>query len=52
VRIIHYQLGADQTCASVGGVEEKLMVPVSIAVMQRLYCVPAVLAKAHLSRVG
>lgn len=43
VRIIHYRLGEGADCASVGGVEESVGVPVAIAVLPRTFCVPKVL---------
>jgi len=42
-RIIHYQLGADQTCAGIGGVEADRSVPRGIAVSIEKFCVPKVL---------
>jgi hypothetical protein len=43
VRIIHYDLEPGPACARVGGAVESRAVPVSIAVMERKFCVPAVL---------
>jgi hypothetical protein len=40
VRIIHYQLSADASCASVGGVEKQVLVPIAIAVRPKTFCVP------------
>ena len=40
IRIIHYQLPADVSCASVGGVEEKVLVPIAITVLPKTFCVP------------
>jgi len=40
VRIIHYRLPADASCASVGGVEESVLVPIAIAVREKKFCVP------------
>ncbi len=40
VRIIHYQLPADASCASVGGVEKSVLVPVAITVLSRTFCIP------------
>ncbi|MHB1057329.1 MAG: hypothetical protein ACYC0F_05560 [Rhodanobacter sp.] len=40
VRIIHYQLPADASCASVGGVEEQVLVPIAITVRSKTFCVP------------
>jgi len=44
VRIIHYRLPEDASCASVGGVEKSVLVPIAIAVMQKTFCVPEPLA--------
>ena len=43
VRIIHYDVDPGPACARVGGVVESRSVPVSIAVTERSFCVPAVL---------
>jgi len=43
-RIIHYDLDPGPACAAAGGVDVVRMVPVSIAVMQKHFCVPKVLA--------
>ncbi len=40
VRIIHYRLPADASCASVGGVEKQVLVPIAIAVMPKTFCIP------------
>ena len=40
IRIIHYQLPPETSCASVGGVEEKVLVPIAITVLPRTFCVP------------
>lgn len=40
VRIIHYQLPPDTSCASVGGVEKQVLVPIAIAVMPKTFCIP------------
>ncbi|OOG59634.1 hypothetical protein [Rhodanobacter sp. C03] len=40
VRIIHYRLPSDVSCASVGGVEKQVLVPVAIAVMPQTFCIP------------
>lgn len=40
VRIIHYQLPADVSCASVGGVEKQVLVPVAITVLPKTFCIP------------
>jgi hypothetical protein len=44
IRIIHYRLPEGGDCASVGGVEKRVGVPVAIAVMQKTFCVPKALA--------
>jgi hypothetical protein len=43
VRIIHYRLPEGVDCASAGGVEESVGVPVAIAVLPKTFCVPKVL---------
>ncbi len=40
VRIIHYRLPPDATCASVGGVEKDVLVPIAITVRSKKFCVP------------
>ncbi|WP_426690186.1 hypothetical protein [Rhodanobacter ginsengiterrae] len=40
VRIIHYQLPANTSCASVGGVEKQVLVPVAITVLPKTFCIP------------
>lgn len=40
VRIIHFRLPADASCASVGGVEKQVLVPIAIAVRSKTFCVP------------
>jgi hypothetical protein len=40
VRIIHFQLPADVSCASVGGVEKEVLVPIAITVRSKTFCVP------------
>lgn len=40
VRIIHYRLPADTSCASVGGVEKRVLVPVAITVLPKMFCIP------------
>ncbi|WP_426702055.1 hypothetical protein ACPPVV_03310 [Rhodanobacter sp. Col0626] len=46
VRIIHYRLPADASCASVGGVEKQVLVPIAIAVRTKTVCVPAPLVES------
>lgn len=45
VRVIHYDLRPGPECTARGGVIVQRMVPVSIAVAPRPYCVPQVLAR-------
>ena len=40
VRIIHYRLPANISCASVGGVEKHVLVPVAITVLPKMFCIP------------
>ncbi len=40
VRIIHYQLPPQVSCASVGGVEKEVLVPIAITVRPKTFCVP------------
>ena len=40
VRIIHYQLPPEASCASVGGVEKEVLVPIAITVRSKTFCVP------------
>ncbi|MFC5437357.1 hypothetical protein ACFPME_12370 [Rhodanobacter umsongensis] len=40
VRIIHYRLPAGASCASVGGVEKRVLVPVAITVLPKMFCIP------------
>ena len=46
VRIIHYQLPADVSCASVGGLERPVLVPLAIAMISRTLCIPATLVES------
>ena len=46
VRIIHYRLPPDASCASVGGVEERVLVPVAIAVVPKMFCIPQPLVES------
>jgi hypothetical protein len=43
-QIIHYDLAPGPGCERAGGVTVERMVPVSIAVMRRPFCVPRILA--------
>jgi hypothetical protein len=49
-RIIHYVLDDGQKCASVDGVERKIVVPTGTGNMQQQFCVPKILAAKHLER--
>ncbi len=40
VRIIHYRLPAGTRCASIGGVEKRVLVPVAITVLPKMFCIP------------
>jgi len=44
VRIIHYDLAPGPACAAAGGVTEKRLVPFSIAVTEKAFCIPQALA--------
>ena len=46
VRIIHYRLPADASCASVGGVEKQVLVPIAITVRPKTFCVPDALVES------
>jgi hypothetical protein len=48
VRIIHYRLPPDVSCASVGGVEKEVLVPFAIAVRSETVCVPDALVASGL----
>ena len=50
VRIIHYDRPPGPGCEAAGGVTASRMVPVSIAVMRRDFCVPAVLERGPRTR--
>jgi hypothetical protein len=47
-RIIHYRLPADTSCASVGGVEKQVLVPIAIAVRMETFCIPEPLVASGL----
>jgi hypothetical protein len=40
VRIIHYRLPPEASCASVGGVEKEVLVPIAITVRSKTFCIP------------
>ena len=44
VRIIHYRLADGVSCASIGGVETEILVPVAITVRKKTFCVPKAIA--------
>jgi hypothetical protein len=48
VRIIHFRLPPGTTCASVGGVEKELLVPIAITVRTQVFCIPAPLVDSGL----
>lgn len=48
VRIIHYRLPANVSCASVGGVEKEVLVPIAITVRSRTFCIPKPLVESGL----
>ncbi len=43
-RVIHYALPPDESCTRGGGVIRQRLVPVSIAMVNEPFCVPAVIA--------
>lgn len=40
VRIIHYELPPEASCASMGGVEKDVLVPIAITVRSKAFCIP------------
>ncbi|MET4568763.1 hypothetical protein [Rhodanobacter soli] len=40
VRIIHYRLPPEASCATVGGVEKEVLVPIAITVRSKTFCIP------------
>ncbi len=44
LRVIYYNVPADATCESIGGVTKSILVPVAITVMPKEYCFPKVIA--------
>lgn len=48
VRIIHYQLPSNVACASVGGIEKQVLVPVAITVLPKTFCIPEPLVASGL----
>ncbi|MEO8859215.1 MAG: hypothetical protein ABI343_19680 [Burkholderiaceae bacterium] len=48
VRIIHYQLPVGASCASVGGAEKQVLVPIAITVRPKTFCIPEPLVASGL----
>lgn len=46
VRIIHYRLPPEASCASVGGVEKDVLVPIAITVRSKTFCIPEPLVES------
>ena len=44
LRVIYYDVPADATCESVGGVTKSILVPIAITVMPKEYCFPKAIA--------
>ena len=44
LRVIYYDVPADATCESVGGVTKFILVPIAITVMPKKYCFPKAIA--------
>ena len=44
LRVIYYDVPADATCESVGGVTKCILVPIAITVMPKKYCFPKAIA--------
>ena len=44
LRVIYYDVPADATCESVGGVTKSILVPIAITVMPKKYCFPKAIA--------
>ena len=44
LRVIYYDVPADATCESVGGVTKSILVPIAITVMPKRYCFPKAIA--------
>ena len=42
--VIYYDVPADATCESVGGVTKSILVPIAITVMPKKYCFPKAIA--------
>lgn len=52
VRVIHFEHPPEKTCTDVGGVEVAIPVPVGISVMNKMFCVPKVLASSQNDRAN
>ncbi|RCS29748.1 hypothetical protein DEO45_11415 [Rhodanobacter denitrificans] len=48
VRIIHYRLPPGAACASVGGVEREVLVPIAITMRSEMFCIPEPLVASGL----
>ncbi|HEY8585751.1 MAG TPA: hypothetical protein VIL60_03370 [Rhodanobacter sp.] len=48
VRIIHYRLPPGANCASAGGVEKEVLVPIAITVLPKTFCIPEPLVASGL----
>ena len=44
LQVIYYDVPADATCESVGGVTKSILVPIAITVMPKKYCFPKAIA--------
>lgn len=44
LRVIHYDVSADATCESVGGVTKSILIPFAIGVKAKEYCFPKAIA--------
>lgn len=44
VRVIHFELPPDKVCAEIGGIEEAITIPYGIGTVNKIFCVPKVLA--------
>ena len=44
LRVIYYDVPADATCESVGGVSKSILVPFAISVKAKVYCFPKAIA--------
>lgn len=44
MRVIYYDVPADATCESVGGVTKSILVPFAISVKAKVYCFPKAIA--------